>query len=191
MKKTLLASVLGAMLVTPLVSHANEYAIDTEGAHAFIQFKINHMGYSWLLGRFNEFEGNFSYDENNPENASVNVVIDTASIDSNHQDRDQHLRSDDFLSVEDYPQARFVSTGFEPDNDGGGLLQGEFTLRGVTQNIEFEISQVGAGKDPEGMLRRGFEGSYTFKLADYGIDYNLGPQSEEVEIYLSIEGIQQ
>lgn len=191
MKKTLLASVLAGLLVTPLVSQASDYTIDTEGAHAFIQFKINHMGYSWLLGRFNDFEGNFSYDEAHPAHASVNVVIDTASIDSNHEERDQHLRSDDFLSVEEYPQASFVSTGFEPDSSGGGLLQGEFTLRGVTQDIEFEISQVGAGEDPEGNFRRGFEGSYTFKLADYGIDYNLGPQSEEVEIYLSIEGVQQ
>lgn len=191
MKKTLLASVLGAILVTPLASQANDYVIDTEGAHAFIQFKINHLGYSWLLGRFNEFEGSFSYDEANPENASVNVVIETESIDSNHGERDQHLRSDDFLDVENYPQASFVSTGFEPDSNGGGLLQGEFTLRGVTREIEFEVNQVGAGEDPWGMTRRGFEGSYTFKLADYGITYDLGPEAEEIEIYLSIEGIQQ
>lgn len=191
MKKTLLASVLGAMLVTPLASQANDYVIDTEGAHAFIQFKINHLGYSWLLGRFNEFEGTFSYDEANPENASVSVVIQTESIDSNHSERDQHLRNDDFLDVENYPQASFASTGFEPDGNGGGMLQGEFTLRGVTREVEFEINQVGAGEDPWGMTRRGFEGTYTFALADYGITYDLGPEAEEVEIYLSIEGIQQ
>lgn len=191
MKKTLLASALATLLVAPLTSQANEYVIDTEGAHAFVQFKISHLGYSYLLGRFNEFEGSFSYDEDHPENASVNVVIETASIDSNHGERDQHLRSDDFLDVENYPQASFTSTGFEPDGNGGGTLHGDFTLRGVTHGIHFDVNQVGAGEDPWGMTRRGFEGTYTFKLADYGIDYDLGPEAEEIEIYLSIEGIQQ
>lgn len=190
MKKSIIAVALSTLMLSPL-AQANDYVIDTEGAHAFIQFKINHLGYSWLLGRFNDFEGTFSYDESNPSAASVNVVIDTASIDSNHAERDQHLRSDDFLDVENYPQSTFVSTGFEPDGNGGGVLQGEFTLRGVTREIEFEVSQVGAGEDPWGMNRRGFEGSYTFALADYGIDYDLGPEAEEIEIYLSIEGIQQ
>lgn len=190
MKKTILAASLGMLLTAPL-AQANDYVIDTEGAHAFIQFKINHLGYSWLLGRFNTFEGTFSYDENSPEDASVNVVIDTRSIDSNHAERDRHLRSDDFLNVSRYPQATFSSTGFEPDGQGGGVLSGEFTLHGVTQEIEFPITQVGAGQDPWGGQRRGFEGTYTFRLADYGIDYDLGPESEEIEIYLSIEGIQQ
>lgn len=190
MKKTILAATLGSILLSPL-AQANEYVIDTEGAHAFIQFKINHMGFSWLLGRFDDFEGTFSYDENDPAAAAVNVVIDTASINSNHGERDQHLRSDDFLDAENYPQATFVSTDFQPDGEGGGLLRGDFTLRGVSREIEFNIDQVGAGDDPWGVTRRGFEGSYTFKLADYGIEYDLGPASEEVEIYLSIEGVQQ
>lgn len=190
MKKVMTAAALVALLSSPL-AHANDYIIDTEGAHAFVQFKINHMGYSWMLGRFNEFEGAFSYDEANPENSSVQVTIETASIDSNHQERDDHLRSNDFLDTQSYPQSTFISTGFEPDGNGGGSLKGNFTLRGVTREIEFEVNQVGAGEDPWGQTRRGFEGSYTFSLADYGIDYNLGPASEEVEIYLSIEGVQQ
>ena len=102
-----LALVLGA--ASPL--QAAEYVIDTEGAHAFIQFRIKHLGYSWLLGRFNEFEGRFSYNEDKPEAASVEVTISTASSDSNHAERDKHLRGTDFLVVERYPQARFVSTG--------------------------------------------------------------------------------
>lgn len=190
MKKIMTAAAIATLFSSPLVQ-ANDYIIDTEGAHAFVQFKINHMGYSWMLGRFNEFEGTFSYDEANPQNASVQVTIQTSSIDSNHQERDDHLRSDDFLDTETYPQATFISTGFKPDSNGGGLLKGDFTLRGVSREIEFQVSQVGSGEDPWGQARRGFEGSYKFHLADYGIDYDLGPASEEVEIYLSIEGVQQ
>lgn len=190
MKKSVIAAALAASLTAPMAL-ANDYVIDTEGAHAFVQFKISHLGYSYLLGRFNTFEGTFSYDEENPENASVNVTIDTKSVDSNHAERDRHLRSDDFLNVEEHPEATFESTGFEPDGDGGGTLTGDFTLNGVTHSIEFPIHQVGSGEDPWGNMRRGFEGKLEFALADYNIDYNLGPDAEDVEIYLSIEGIRQ
>lgn len=190
MKKTILAAALAATMTAP-AAFANEYVIDTEGAHAFVQFKISHLGYSYLLGRFNTFEGSFYYDEANPENASVNVTIDTRSVDSNHAERDRHLRSDDFLNVDENPQATFESTGFEPDGNGGGLLTGDFTLNGVTHSIDFPITQVGAGEDPWGEMRRGFEGTVTFTLADYDINYNLGPDAEDIEIYLSIEGIRQ
>lgn len=191
MKKLLLASLVSATLLGGTAAHADDYVIDTKDAHAFVQFKISHLGYSWLLGRFNDFEGSFSYDESNPENASVSVTIDTASIDSNHAERDKHLRSDDFLHVEEYPQASFESTSYQPNGDGTGTLTGKFTLHGVTKDISIDVKEIGAGPDPWGGFRRGFEGGVTLTLADYGIDYDLGPASREVEIFLSIEGIRQ
>ena len=101
------AIALCTVLVLPAVAAGAEYKIDTERHHAFIQFRIKHLGYSWLLGQFNDFQGKFSYDEANPSASSVDVVIDTASIDSNNAERDKHLRSKDFLNVDKYPQARF------------------------------------------------------------------------------------
>ncbi|OIN03263.1 hypothetical protein BFR57_11305 [Idiomarina sp. MD25a] len=193
MKTQLLAlsAIVGSVLAAPAV--ADDYVIDTEGQHAFIQFKIKHLGYSWLLGRFNDFEGNFSYDEANPGNASVEVTIDTASVDTNHAERDKHLRSDDFLNTGEYPEASFVSTRYVPDSDdeNEGTLYGNFTLNGVTKEIAIEVEQVGAGEDPWGGFRRGFEGEVDLTLADYNIDYNLGPEAKEVELYLSIEGVRQ
>jgi len=146
-----------------------------------------------LLGRFNDFEGKFSYDEANPGNASVEVTIDTASVDTNHAERDKHLRSDDFLNTGEYPEASFVSTRYVPDSDdeNEGTLYGNFTLNGVTKEIAIEVEQVGAGEDPWGGFRRGFEGEVDLTLADYNIDYNLGPEAKEVELYLSIEGVRQ
>ena len=193
MKTQLLAlsAIVGSVLTAPAV--ADDYVIDTEGQHAFIQFKIKHLGYSWLLGRFNDFEGKFSYDEANPGNASVEVTIDTASVDTNHAERDKHLRSDDFLNTGEYPEASFVSTRYVPDSDdeNEGTLYGNFTLNGVTKEIAIEVEQVGAGEDPWGGFRRGFEGEVDLTLADYNIDYNLGPEAKEVELYLSIEGVRQ
>jgi polyisoprenoid-binding protein YceI len=170
---------------------AEDYVIDTEKAHAFIQFKISHLGYSWLLGRFNDFSGNFSYDEKNPAASQVEVTIDVASIDSNHAERDKHLRGEDFLDVKRFPEARFVSTGFKETDDGKAVLTGNLTLHGVTKPITIDVSHVGHGADPWGGYRRGFQGKTSFALTDFGIDYNLGPAAKEVELYLSFEGIRQ
>jgi polyisoprenoid-binding protein YceI len=192
MKAKLLKTVaLAALIAVPSLSPAADYVIDTEKAHAFIQFRIKHLGYSWLLGRFNDFEGTFSYDENDPAASKVEVTIRTASIDSNHAERDKHLRGEDFLDVDKYPQAKFVSTAYEENEDKTAVLSGELTLHGVTRPVTIDVKPVGHGPDPWGGKRRGFEGTTTLKLADYNIDYDLGPAAREVELFLSIEGIEQ
>ena len=172
-----------------LTAQAANYAIDTKGAHAFIQFKISHLGYSWLLGRFNTFSGDFSYDENNPTASKVKVDIDVASIDSNHAERDKHLRSDDFLNTDKFPKANFVSTSFKDMGSGTAELMGNLTLKGVTKPLKISVRNIGHGNDPWGGYRRGFEGVTSFKLTDFGIMKNLGPASQTVHLYLSIEGI--
>ncbi len=188
MKKITLASLLlFGMMLSP--AYASNYVLDTEKAHAFIQFKIKHLGYSWLLGRFNRFDGEFSYDEKNPSAARITVNIDPASIDSNHAERDKHLRGKDFLDVSKYPEAKFVSTAFEENGNGKITVKGKLTLHGVTKDITIKGEHIGHGNDPWGGYRRGFAGSTTLTLADFGINYNLGPASRQVELFLSVEGI--
>ncbi len=187
--KRFAAMILLASMVAPGLVQAEEYVIDTKGAHAFVQFRIKHLGYSWLLGRFNDFSGSFVFDEKTPDASKVNVLINTASIDSNHAERDKHLRGEDFLDVEKYPESRFVSTSFKDNGDGTAVLKGDFTLHGVTKPITIDVKHVGHGPDPWGGYRRGFEGSITLKLADYNINYDLGPASKEVELFLSVEGV--
>jgi polyisoprenoid-binding protein YceI len=182
----LLAACLAAGL-----ARADDYIIDTRGAHAFIQFRIQHLGYSWLLGRFNDFSGQFSYDADNPDSARVEVHIRTASIDSSHAERDKHLRGEDFLDVDKYPEAIFVSTGYRENPDQTAVLSGDLTLHGVTRPIQIDVEPVGHGPDPWGGYRMGFAGTTRLKLADFGIDYDLGPASREVDLFLSIEGIRQ
>lgn len=193
MKKLLLTSALSAaMFMTATHASAADYVIDTKGAHAFVKFKIKHLGYSWLHGRFNTFDGQFNYDAKNPNASQISVNIDTASLDSNHAERDKHLRGGDFLNVSKYPQASFKSTAIKFDQDGEeATVTGEFTLHGITKTISFEIDKIGEGKDPWGGYRVGFEGETSLKLADYGIDYDLGPASTHVDIGLFIEGIRQ
>ena len=189
--KKLTAFALAAAMLLPTPLLAEKYVIDTEGSHAFIQFRILHLGYSWLTGRFNTFNGEFEYDENNPDKATVKVEIDVASIDSNHAERDKHLRDEDFLDVKKFPKASFVSTAFKDNGDGTAVLKGNLTLHGVTKPVTIDVEHIGHGTDPWGGYRRGFEGTTRIALADYDINYNLGPKSREVELTLSVEGIRQ
>lgn len=187
--KVLVLTLIVGLFLVPQDAKAEDYVIDTKKAHAFIQFKISHLGYSWLLGRFNRFEGKFSYDDKNASASRVEVTIDTASVDTNHAERDKHLRGEDFLDVKKFPKATFVSTSFTRKGDGMAVLKGDLTLHGVTRNIEIDVMDVGAGKDPWGGFRRGFEGRTRLALSDFDINFNLGPASKEVELYLSIEGV--
>ncbi len=182
---------LTLLLATGSTLAADSYQMDTKGAHAFIQFKIKHLGFSWLLGRFDKFEGMFTLDEKNIENSSVNVTIDVASLDSNHAERDKHLRGKDFFNVAKFPNASFKSTKVEKTGDKTAKITGDFTLKGVTKPITLDASYIGGGDDPWGGHRQGFEASTRIKLKDFDIDYNLGPASEYAEIYISIEGVKQ
>ncbi|GLQ32583.1 YceI family protein [Litoribrevibacter albus] len=187
--KTLLAASLASLM--SMSAMADKYVIDTKGAHASIQFRIKHLGYSWLTGRFNDFKGEFTFDEKNLAASQVNVVIDTKSVDSNHAERDKHLRGNDFLDVSTYPKAIFQSKSVVTGDNGTFQLVGDLTLHGVTKSVTIDAEHIGGGNDPWGGFRNGFAGSTTIKLKDFGIDYNLGPASETVELELHVEGIRQ
>ncbi|NKB63054.1 MAG: YceI family protein [Gammaproteobacteria bacterium] len=171
--------------------HADKYVIDDEGKHAFIQFKVSHLGYSYVIGTFPDFEGVIDYDSANPSNASVQIDIDTTTADSSHAARNRHIRSADFLDVANFPSATFTSTSYIEQGDGTGTLVGDLTLHGVTKSIEIKTNKIGEGKDPWGKYRIGFDGNTTITMADFGINYNLGPASRTVDLYLIVEGIRQ
>ena len=185
--KTLSAGLLVAAMTTTV--SAADYVIDNKGAHASINFKIQHLGYSWLTGRFDTFSGKFSYDDKNVTASRIEVTVDTASINSNHAERDKHLRSDDFLSVDEFAKAKFVSTKVVDKGDGKLLIQGDLTLHNVTKSIEIDAVKIGEGKDPWGGYRAGFSGTTKLGLKDFGIKTNLGPASTHVQLELHIEGV--
>ena len=113
----------------------------------------------------------------------MTVNIDPASIDSNHAERDKHLRSKDFLHVDKYPEAKFVSTSFKELGNGKAELAGDLTLRGVTKPLTIAVEHVGHGKDPWGGYRRGFAGKTSFALKDYDINYNSIRRAGIAEVY--------
>jgi len=163
MKKLFVA----AVLFSASMVHAADYQFDTEGQHAFIQFKIGHLGFSYIVGQFKQFDGGFSFDKANPSDAKVSVTIKTDSIDTNHSERDKHLRSDDFFFFVKFPEAKFVSKSVKPMGDGNAQIVGDFTLHGVTRELMIDAHHVGGGNDPWGGVRQGFEGSTKFALKDF------------------------
>lgn len=177
------------MLAMSPLANAADYSIDTQGMHAFVNFRVQHLGYSWLYGGFKEFTGEFSYDKNSPAKSSASVVIKTASLDTNHAERNKHLRSADFLDADKYPEITFKSTSYTSTGATSGTLNGNLTMHGVTKPVSIKVEQIGEGKDPWGGYRAGFYGTTEINRSDFGIDKNLGPSSEKIEITLSIEGV--
>ena len=188
-RTALIAGVLAMGLLSVSSAQAADYRVDSGGKHAFIQFKVSHLGYSFVLGEFPDFTGSFTYDAENPNDAQISIEIDTTTADTRHSERNRHIRGSDFLDVKKYPQATFVSTRYQEGPDGKGSLEGDLTLHGVTRPITIETNKVGEGKDPWGGYRVGFEGNTTITMADFNINYNLGPASRTVDLYLVIEGI--
>ncbi|MHA6492072.1 YceI family protein [Pseudomonas borbori] len=191
LKKTLVALALGSALLGAGQASAADYAIDKQGQHAFVNFKISHLGYSWLYGTFKDFDGSFSFDAAKPQDSKVNVTLNTSSVDTNHAERDKHIRSDDFLNVIEHPTATFASTSVKSTGEGTADITGDLTLNGVTKPVVIAAKFIGEGKDPWGGYRAGFEGSTTLKLKDFDISKDLGPASESVELIISVEGVRQ
>lgn len=190
MKKILSGLALASLLLTTGSAIAADYKIDKEGQHAFVNFRIQHLGYSWIYGTFKDFDGTFTFDEANPSADKVNVTINTNSLDTNHAERDKHLRSADFLNAAKFPQATFASTAVKKADDGLDVT-GNLTLNGVTKPVTLKAKLLGQGKDPWGGVRAGFEANGKIKLKDFNITTDLGPASQDVELIISVEGVQQ
>lgn len=182
MKKLLLATTL---LTASFIGNAADYVIDTKGAHASINFKVSHMGFSYIAGRFNKFDGEFSYDAANVTASKIAVNIDATSVDSNHAKRDKHIRDDDFLDTNSFATAKFVSSKVEDKGNDKLAITGNLTMHGVTKSIVIDATKIGEGKDPWGGYRVGFFGTTKISMADFGLKQNYG----DVEFDLIIEGI--
>jgi len=167
---------------------AAEYEIDP--AHTFIEFQTSHLGFSLLKGRFNTFSGSFQWDKDNPEASSINVTVEADSVDSNWAERDKHLRGDDFLRVDEFPEITFKSTGYTGNADEG-TLTGILTLRGVSKEVELDVERIGEGDDPWGGYRAGFRAATRINRMEYGSPRNLGPEANMVDLEFNIEGIRQ
>jgi polyisoprenoid-binding protein YceI len=153
-----------------LTDLTGSYTIDP--AHSRIGFVARHAMVTKVRGAFNEFDGTATLDGANPAGSTARVTIKAASIDTRNAQRDGHLRGNDFLAMDEYPEITFVSTGARQVDDTTFELTGDLTIKGVTNSITIPFTYEGTATDPFGNLRVGFDGSATISRKDYGVTWN-------------------
>lgn len=159
-------------------------------AHTSVEFSAKHMMITTVRGRIADVEGTIYTDEKNPQNSSVEAVLKVVSLDTRSEQRDQHLRSADFLDAENFPEITFRSTRVQGNKDEF-KLSGELTIRGTTKEITLDVAFEGEGKDPWGGERAGFTAKGVIDRRDFGLTYNQALETGGVlvanEIKLTIE----
>ena len=148
-----------------------------------------------VRGRFGAFSGSLTVDGANPAASKAELTIEAASIDTQTADRDAHLKSPDFLDVEQFPTLTFVSTGIKATDDDEFVVTGDLTIHGVTKPVSIEVEYNGVGGDPWGNTRIGFEGKTTISRKDFGLTWNVALEAggilvgDDIKIELDIEAV--
>jgi polyisoprenoid-binding protein YceI len=168
---------------------AETYGIDP--AHSGVHFKISHIGLSWIHGRFNNYTGTFAIDPDDAGKCSFEMKINTESIDTNNNMRDNHLRSPDFFNVKQFPAISFESTGVKAVKDGYEVT-GDLTMHGVTKPVTFALAGGKKAEFPKGVQRTGYSTELILKRSDFGVGKAQfgNALGEDVHIEISFEGVQ-
>jgi polyisoprenoid-binding protein YceI len=160
--------------------------------HSEALFQVRHL-VTKVRGRFKDFSGTIQLDEAHPENTSVALTIQTASLDTDTADRDTHLRSEDFFFAETYPTITFKSTRVAKTGADTYAVTGQLTIRGVSRELTVPVTSLGTAKDPWGNRKAGFEAEATINRKDFGLNWNAALETggflvgDEVKVTLNIE----
>lgn len=166
------------------------YEVDSE--HSNVMFKVRHLGVSTVTGRFNRFAATFWYDPANPAATRVTATIDVASVDTDNERRDNHLRSEDFFWADSFPTMTFASRQVKKTGDDEFDVAGDLTIRGVTLPVVLEIEIEGMGRTGDGEPLMGLVGEAEINRLDYGLRWNRAVETgwlvgDEIKIVLEIE----
>lgn len=184
-----------AVLAATVLAASPALAADTytfDGAHTTVGFQVRHI-FTMVGGTFDAFEGKVQVDQANPAASSVSFTIQAASINTRDPKRDEHLRSADFFDVAKYPTITFRSTAVKPAPGNLYQVTGELTMRGVTKTVTLPVQFLGAGKDPWGNEKMGFELTTTLDRKDFGIVWNKTLDQgnvlvgDEVRVHIAVE----
>lgn len=176
---------------TPLPAGLVEYEVDP--AHTQVMFKVRHMGVSTVTGRFSRFAATFAWDPEDPGASWVTATIDAASIDTDNDRRDNHLRSPDFFAADSYPTLTFRSTRVEVVEESRLRVAGDLSIRGVTKPVVLDVVLEGATVGGEGQPITGWTAEATINRKDYGLMWNRLTEaggwvvSDDVRIVLEVE----
>ncbi|MFH1374393.1 MAG: YceI family protein [bacterium] len=165
-----LSLTIGAILALAFSSTAQEWQIDA--AHSSVSFKVRHMVIAWTQGSFNEFEGTIRYDTNDVKNGTAEMTVRIASINTDNEKRDEHLRSPDFFDNDKYPTMSFRSRKVVPGREGEFQLVGDLTIKDIKREVVFECRSHGSVQDFMGQTRAGFTATATINRNDFGIKWS-------------------
>ena len=166
-------------------------------AHSEINFSVRHMMISNVRGRFEKFDGTVEFDEENPENSSVEVKIEADSINTREQRRDNHLRSPDFLDVEKYPYITFKSKRIERTGEDSGRIIGDLTVRDETHEVVLDVDYAGQAKSPWGTTSAGFSATTKINRKQWGLNWNQALETggvlvgDELKVNIELEIVKQ
>ncbi|HEX8116129.1 MAG TPA: YceI family protein [Pyrinomonadaceae bacterium] len=171
---------------------AGNYKIDP--AHSRIGFAVRHLEINWVEGRFKDFQGTIHYDDKDVTKSTVEFTAKVASVDTEVEARDKHLRTADFFDAEKYPELTFKSTGVERKGKSGYVLRGDLTIKGVTKAVALPFTVAGAVKDPWGNTRFGVEAETKINRRDFQINYGSAfagglDVGNEVRVTLQLEAV--
>jgi polyisoprenoid-binding protein YceI len=165
--------------------------------HSTIGFSVRHMMISKVNGHFTKWTGTLLIDDDNHENSRIDVEIDAASISTKEQQRDEHLRSGDFLHAENFPKLTFHSTRVEQIDDEHYKVNGKLTVRDVTRPVVLDVEYFGRSKDPWGGERVGFSAKTSIQRKDFHLTFNIPLEGggvvvgEKVDIVLDVEAVKE
>jgi polyisoprenoid-binding protein YceI len=170
-----------------------DYTIDP--AHSRMGFVARHAMVAKVRGSFDDFEGTLHIDGEHPENSSGRVTIQAKSIDTRNDQRDEHLRSNDFLDMANNPEITFVSTSVEQTGENTFKVTGDLTIRGVTKPVTMDFEFTGSAVDPFGNVRIGLEGATVLNRKDWGVSWNAALEgggvlvSEKITLEIEVSAI--
>lgn len=186
-------AVLLAIAGLPATAEPARYELDPE--HLTIAFLAEHIGYAKTLGWFGRASGGYVFDDATDRLSDVRVVVETASVNTGHERRDQHLRSNDFLASERFPRMTFTANGARPLGDNRYAVDGQLELRGVTRPLTLEAVVNRTAPYPIGnrAVVMGVSARGTLKRSDFGMDYGVanGLVGDTIELILELEARQQ
>lgn len=167
-----------------------QYSFDT--AHTQILFFVDHLGFSKSQGEFHEYSGGFVFDRDHPEKSSIDVTINTASIDMDHEKWDAHMKNADFFSVKQFPTMTFKSTSIKVTGEKTAEITGDFTLLAVTKPVTLNVVYNKSDIHPfSGKYVSGFSATTTIKRSEFGMLYGLPAVGDDVEVRIEVEGVRQ
>lgn len=191
---TVAATIAGvSMLVWPNASNARSmvaaerYQID--GGHSSVIFRVMHMNVANFYGRFNDVSGQLEMDDSGAGRIEVTINVD--SLDTNSQNRDKHMKGEEFFNVAEHGAITFRSNEIKKTGDDTFEAKGEITMHGQTRPLTATLKRTGAGSDPWGGYRTGYETKFTVKRSDFGMKNMLDKLGDDVDVMVSLECVRE